>query len=136
MRAPGRAGRPNASIIAGEGQGDKSDSRMKSRFVGRIRTDEKRCFERGVDGPVSRILSEASFRMIISLGRRSPAASSDLPGSRNGPGRPASLGPGLAALTSTLLPYLVLLPVGFTEPGRSPALLVSSYLTVSPLPRP
>jgi len=37
---------------------------------------------------------------------------------------------------STLLPYLVLLPVGFTEPGRSPGLLVSSYLTVSPLPRP
>jgi hypothetical protein len=24
--------------------------------------------------------------------------------------------------------------VGFTEPGRSPGLLVSSYLTVSPLP--
>jgi hypothetical protein len=26
--------------------------------------------------------------------------------------------------------------MGFTEPGRSPGLLVSSYLTVSPLPRP
>ncbi len=34
-----------------------------------------------------------------------------------------------------LLPYLVLLPVGFAEPDRSPGLLVSSYLTVSPLPR-
>src|SRR5438132_14009451 len=34
-----------------------------------------------------------------------------------------------------LLPYLVLLPVGFAEPGRSPGLLVSSYLAVSPLPR-
>ena len=34
-----------------------------------------------------------------------------------------------------LPPYLVLLPVGFTEPDRSPGLLVSSYLTVSPLPR-
>ena len=29
---------------------------------------------------------------------------------------------------------LALLPMGFTEPGRSPGLLVSSYLTVSPLP--
>jgi hypothetical protein len=34
-----------------------------------------------------------------------------------------------------MLPYLALLPMGFTEPGRSPDLLVSSYLTVSPLPR-
>ena len=34
-----------------------------------------------------------------------------------------------------LPPYLVLLPMGFTEPGRSPGLLVSSYLAVSPLPR-
>ncbi len=33
-------------------------------------------------------------------------------------------------------PFLVLLPVGFTEPPRSPAALVSSYLTVSPLPAP
>jgi len=33
-------------------------------------------------------------------------------------------------------PYLVLLPMGFTEPSRSPGLLVSSYLTVSPLPQP
>ncbi len=32
-------------------------------------------------------------------------------------------------------PCLTLLPVGFTEPSRSPGLLVSSYLTVSPLPR-
>jgi len=29
---------------------------------------------------------------------------------------------------------LALLPMGFTEPDRSPGLLVSSYLTVSPLP--
>ncbi len=35
-----------------------------------------------------------------------------------------------------LLPYLVLLPMGFAEPSRSPGLLVSSYLAVSPLPRP
>ena len=32
-------------------------------------------------------------------------------------------------------PYLALLQVGFAEPDRSPGLLVSSYLTVSPLPR-
>ena len=31
-------------------------------------------------------------------------------------------------------PLLVLLPVGFTEPSTSPTMLVSSYLTVSPLP--
>jgi len=33
------------------------------------------------------------------------------------------------------LSYSVLLRVGFAEPTRSPAPLVSSYLTVSPLPR-
>ncbi len=32
-------------------------------------------------------------------------------------------------------PYLALLRVGFTEPARSPGLLVRSYRTVSPLPR-
>src|SRR6266542_2374999 len=32
------------------------------------------------------------------------------------------------------LSYLVLLRVGFAEPARSPGLLVSTYLTVSPLP--
>jgi len=31
-------------------------------------------------------------------------------------------------------PFLALLRVGFTEPPRSPGVLVSSYLTVSPLP--
>ena len=39
------------------------------------------------------------------------------------------------AVNSAHAPCLTLLPVGFTEPGRSPGLLVSSYLTVSPLPR-
>ena len=32
-------------------------------------------------------------------------------------------------------PCLALLPVGFAEPQRSPAALVVSYTTVSPLPR-
>src|SRR5206468_2649947 len=39
-----------------------------------------------------------------------------------------------AARATPLLPYLALLRVGFAEPARSPAPLVSSYLTVSPLP--
>ena len=81
--------------------------------------------------------------MIIYLGRRLPGASSDLPGSRDGSGRSVS-GPERDDAASrnasigriALPPYLVLLPMGFTEPGRSPDLLVSSYLTVSPLPRP
>ena len=34
-----------------------------------------------------------------------------------------------------ILSYLVLLRVGFTEPSPSPGMLVSSYLTVSPLPQ-
>jgi len=82
--------------------------------------------------------------MIIFLGRGLPRASSDLPGSRNGSDRPVSdsletrLGSHRFVLSSlfTLLPYLVLLPMGFAEPSRSPGLLVSSYLAVSPLPRP
>jgi len=41
--------------------------------------------------------------------------------------------PGAARATPSL-PYLALLRVGFAEPARSPAPLVSSYLTVSPLP--
>ena len=73
--------------------------------------------------------------MTISLGRRSPDASSDLPGSHDGSGRSAYRPPVPKDQAAFLLPYLVLLPVGFTEPGRSPDLLVSSYLTVSPLPQ-
>ena len=57
---------------------------------------------------------------VISLGRRLPDASSGLTRER---GR-----------ATRLLSYLALLRVGFAEPTRSPAPLVSSYLTVSPLP--
>jgi hypothetical protein len=81
--------------------------------------------------------------MIIYLGRRLPGASSDLPEGRNGPGRSVCILPALRCGeplritgSAALPPYLVLLPMGFTEPGRSPGLLVSSYLAVSPLPRP
>jgi hypothetical protein len=72
--------------------------------------------------------------MTISLGRRSPDASSGLPGSRYGSDQSAG-GRGREDRLPPMLPYLALLPVGFAEPDRSPGLLVSSYLTVSPLPR-
>src|SRR4051812_43894957 len=63
-------------------------------------------------------------------GRADPYAASGSRGlERVAPPHPIPIRP-------ALLPYLVLLPVGFAEPGRSPGLLVSSYLTVSPLPRP
>ena len=76
--------------------------------------------------PISRILSEyrpvkAVFGAVIHLGRRLPGGSCDLTrGQRTG--RPP--------------PYLVLLQVGFTKHPPLPTDLVSSYLTVSPLPRP
>ena len=50
-------------------------------------------------------------------------------------GRTDPLGKLAAMPQNAHAPCLTLLPVGFTEPGRSPGLLVSSYLTVSPLPR-
>jgi len=52
-------------------------------------------------------------------------------------GRTDPLGGARAAMppAQAHAPCLTLLPVGFTEPDRSPGLLVSSYLAVSPLPR-
>jgi hypothetical protein len=61
--------------------------------------------------------------VIIYLGLPLPTRSCNLPGSHNETGR-------------LILPYLVLLQTGFTKPPASPPTLVSSYLTVSPLPRP
>ncbi len=55
-------------------------------------------------------------------------ASSSLPESRNEPDRLVSRPKATTALCLTLL------QMGFTEPSESPRLLVSSYLTVSPLP--
>ncbi len=81
--------------------------------------------EKNQSGPISRVLSG----VIISLGRRLPDVSSNLPGSHHGTDRPATE----ASLGTA--PCLVLLPMGFAEPSRSPGLLVSSYLTVSTLPR-
>ena len=72
--------------------------------------------------------------MTISLGRRLPDASSSRPG-RGWRNEPFRVGIHRAETrrhrTSSCL---ALLPMGFTEPDRSPGLLVSSYLTVSPLP--
>ena len=59
-------------------------------------------------------------RRTISLGRRSPAASSSLPGTRT-----ARAAPG---------PCLALHRVGFTVPRPLPGRAVGSYPTVSPLP--
>jgi len=61
--------------------------------------------------------------VIIPLGRQLPAASSDT--TRE-----------LQAGHLQTFSYLVLLRMGFTKLFRSPGKLVSSYLTVSPLPRP
>src|SRR5215510_10115106 len=70
--------------------------------------------------------------MVISLGRRLPGASSGRTRERHaGRASPARRG---WNPTRGSLSYLTLLRVGFTEPARSPAPLVSSYLTVSPLP--
>ncbi len=66
--------------------------------------------------PIARPLKRSTRKSMA--GRTSPRA------------RPAALG-----RLRRPAPCLTLLPVGFAEPGRSPGLLVSSYLAVSPLPR-
>jgi len=86
-------------------------------------------------GPVSRVLSPCprARGATISLGRRLPAASSSRPGSGCGTGRPAPILRSRGNVDRSAS-CLALLPMGFAEPDRSPGLLVSSYLTVSPLP--
>src|SRR5947207_7778708 len=84
---------------------------------------------RGVSRPVGRVLcARLRGAAVIHLGLPLPAASCGLP---------ASIG--RAALDRSrrepLAPLLTLLRVGFTEPPQSPAALVVSYTTVSPLPR-
>ncbi len=68
----------------------------------------------------------------ISLGPRLPGASSSRPGSGCETGRLAPRPPPKERRRTSSC--LALLPMGFAEPDRSPGLLVSSYLTVSPLP--
>ena len=76
----------------------------------------------GASRPISRVLSWTT----IPLGPLSPAASSDLPGSPRGDG----------AFLRRLLPYLVLLRVGFSVPRSVTTRAVRSYRTFSPLPGP
>ena len=83
----------------------------------------------GVSRPVGRVLcARLRGAAVIHLGLPLPTASCGLP---------ASIG--RAALNRSrrepLAPLLTLLRVGFTEPPQSPAALVVSYTTVSPLPR-
>src|SRR5262249_34046836 len=105
---------------------------MSMEFFGNLHGADKR----GRGGPVSRVLSGGEGPPggpFLSDARR-PASPATYPGvitDRANPPKPARL----AARSAALPPYLVLLPVGFAEPGRSPGLLVSSYLAVSPLPR-
>ena len=105
----------------------------------------------GDDGPVSRVLSEglAAPRMTIYLGRRSPVASSDLPGSRSGPGRPASptglppptpaplfgLAPGgVCRARAVARPAGELLPRRFTLTPTAEAAVAVSFLWHFPYP--
>jgi hypothetical protein len=83
----------------------------------------------GVSRPVGRVLyARLRGAAVIHLGLPLPTASCDLPA-----------GIGRAALNRSrrepLVPLLTLLRVGFTKPSQSPAALVVSYTTVSPLPR-
>src|SRR5258708_17093276 len=73
--------------------------------------------------PVSRVLSRAT----ISLERRLPAASSNLPGSGGGPDRPA---PGRKPGSF----LLDLAPSGVCPAGAVTRAAVRSYRTISPLP--
>ena len=85
---------------------------------------------KNLSGPISRVLFfwvNFPKEAIISLRRQLPAVSSSPPEKklkRIASGR---------CLERTLF-CSALLPMGFTEPDQSPGLLVSSYLTVSPLP--
>ena len=81
--------------------------------------------EENRSGPVSRVLSRAA----ISLGRRLPVASSNLPGSGGGPDRPA---PGPVPGSS----LFGLAPSGVCPADPVTRIAVRSYRTISPLPRP
>ena len=95
--------------------------------AGRQKTKER-------SGPVSRVLFRGPLqarggdhfsRTPVARGLQQPTRKLK----RGGSPRVASA---LAGRTTSSC--LALLPMGFSEPGRSPGLLVSSYLTVSPLP--
>ena len=88
---------------------------------------------------VSRTISRFLYPRIsppaatIPLGRRLLPSSSNLPGSRNGAGRSVFYArDGLPP--ARLLPYLVLLRMGFALPAHVAVAAVRSYRTISPLP--
>jgi len=85
-----------------------------------VGADEPACKPDSVPGRVGRWA-------VIHLGLPLPAGSSGLPAGSGGQPSNACAG----ALSGSLL---TLLRVGFTEPPRSPGVLVVSYTTVSPLP--
>ena len=87
--------------------------------------DESACKPDPVPGRLTALRSAT-----IHLGLPSPTGSSGLPAGSDGP-------PSNACAAARLAPcgLLTLLRVGFTEPPRSPGVLVVSYTTVSPLPR-
>src|SRR5687768_17095566 len=87
--------------------------------------DERACKPDPVPGRLAARRSAA-----IRLGPPSSAGSCGLPAGSGGP-------PSDACAADRLAPVrlLTLLRVGFTEPPRSPEVLVVSYTTVSPLPR-
>ncbi len=107
---PAHVTRGSASEITGHGSGTGRTSR-----------------------PVRRVLFRSAPRRrpvaAIHLGLPSPTGSSGLPAGSGGPPSNACAGRRLA--TTTLL---TLLRAGFTEPSRSPGMLVGSYPTVSPSP--
>jgi hypothetical protein len=83
---------------------------------------------KGVSRPVGRVLcSRSRGAAVIHLGLPLPATSCGLPASI----RRAAFN---RSRREPLAPLLTLLRVGFTEPPQSPATLVVSYTTVSPLP--
>ena len=87
--------------------------------------DESVCKPDPVPGRLTALRSAT-----IHLGLPSPTGSCGLPAGSDGP-------PSNACAAARLTPcgILTLLRVGFTEPPRSPGMLVVSYTTVSPLPR-
>ena len=96
-------------------------------YAGRSRgADESVCKPDPVPGHLAVSRSAA-----IHLGLPSPTGSCGPPAGSDGPSSNACAATRLAPDDLSTL-----LRVGFTEPPRSPGVLVSSYLTVSPLPAP
>ena len=108
------AGRRTATVLHAPARNVSRD-RRRDREV-----EESACKPDPVRGPEARRRPSLSARASASPPVRSPGRCG-LPGSSDGP-------PSNAAC-------LTLLRVGLAEPRRSPDALVSSYLTVSPLPR-